>query len=115
MEPTTDGQLLEATFSDALGREHKARLDFVKLRVIRAKTGIDFGNLPQIGKSWAECLWADAKALEAVWIAICEDGQAVDGLTQDEWLASMDGAILDDARRALKEAIENFTPPLRRK
>lgn len=115
MNPTTDNnqQPLAATYSDALGREHTARLDFVKLRAIRAKAGIDFGNLPQIGKAWAEFLWDDAKALDAIWIAISDDGEST--CTQDEWLAAMDGVILDEARRAMAEAIENFTPPLLRK
>lgn len=115
MNPTMDNQPLEATFSDSAGREHTARLDFVNLRAIRKVTGLDLGDLPKIGEAWALVLWDDQKALDAVWLAISEDGNAAGGVSKDQWLASMNGVLLEDARRALKEAIENFTPPLRRK
>lgn len=113
MESLTN-QLKPAKFSDAKGREFVVRLDFVKLRAIRAQTSIDLGDLAKIGMGWAELRWHDQKALDAVWLAISENGKAAEGATQDDWLAAMDGELLEKARDALSEAIENFTPPLKR-
>jgi hypothetical protein len=97
------------TFRDAAGREWELRLDFARVRRIRDKLRVDLGDIPQIGRTWAELLASDLKALDAIWLAIVECP-----LTQDEWLAAMDGERLDEAREALRQALENFTPPLKR-
>jgi hypothetical protein len=113
-QPAGEAELAEATFTDASGREWRAVLSFIKVRKIRAATKVDLGNVEQLSKGWAQLLYDDDKALDAVWIAIADGDDLAAGVTKDEWLAAMDGPILEDARRALKEAVENFTPPPKR-
>lgn len=104
-----------ATFSDAEGNEWQPRLDYVKLRKIRTELKLDLGNVEAMGRTWAQLLSDDLAALEVIWIAIDGDASPPDNeAAKDEWLAAMDGELLDAARSALKEAIYRFTPPLKR-
>jgi hypothetical protein len=129
MNPTTETPDLQpASYTDAKGREWHLALSFVKLRTIRDQIGVDLGKLQNIGRAWAELLFDDEKSLEAVWIAIdpkpddcctadsafCYIENEIPEITHDDWLAAMDGPLLDRARDALKGAIENFTQPLKR-
>ncbi len=107
---------LPSTFTDAEGREWEPRLDYVKLRKILAVARVDLGNVQEMAKTWAELIYDDLKLLETVWLSIADDdGAAAAGVTKDEWLATMDGDLLDDARLALRFAIDSFTRPLKRK
>jgi len=107
---------LPATFEDLAGRAWPLRIDFVALKLIRAQTRIDLGDLATLGKAWAEILYSDEKALRVLWLVISrgQETTASSSLGEDDWLAAMDGVVLERARDALREAVENFTPPLKR-
>jgi len=91
------------TFQDTEGRTWTVELDFAKLRKI--KKHADLGNVEQIGRTWAEILSDDQKALSVIWLAIDAD------TSEEEWLAAMNGETLEAARDALLAAIMSFTPP----
>jgi hypothetical protein len=91
------------TFTDTQGRTWTVELDFSKLRKI--KKHADLGNIEQIGRTWAEILSDDQKALDVIWLAIGAD------IAEDEWLAGMNGDTLEAARDALLAALMDFTPP----
>lgn len=98
------------TFQDNKGREYFPALDFAKLRVIRERTGLDFGNLEEFGLAWATVLISADKANAALWVSISDRA----GITEDEWLGAMDGDSLEAGCDALLEAVKNFTRPHQR-
>jgi hypothetical protein len=100
-----------SSFIDKSGREWCPAFDFIKLRTIRDKTGLDLGDCERISESWARLLLSDDMAIAAVWTSLSDRAA---GVTYDEWLASMDGETLDNAREALLAALVNFTPPRKR-
>jgi hypothetical protein len=92
------------TFTDTQGRTWTIELDFAKLRRIK-KSGVDLGNVELIGRTWAEVLSDDQKALSVIWLSLDTE------TSEDEWLAAMNGATLEAARDALLAALMSFTPP----
>lgn len=123
-QPTPEPpELLPATFNDLAGDEWRLELSFAGLARIKARTGLDFGDLKQIGRAWSLTLFDDLLAIEAVWIALGGSDGADDAavamvkgesVTKLDFLENVDGVVLNAAREALREAIENFTPPLKR-
>lgn len=119
-----DSELLPATFADNADRDWNLRLDFVRLRVIRDFVGLDFGDAKNMGRTWADLLLDDSRALDAIWVAMggtvptavnpeVERKVNLDGtlVELDDWLGQMDGPALGRARAALWDAILNFTQP----
>lgn len=100
------------TFQDNQNRTWKPTLDYVKLRAIRDKTGLDFGDVQQFPRQWASFLDDDLSAIEAIWIAV---NPAPGNVSQDDWLRAMDGNSLERGREAMREAVVFFTPPKKRK
>ncbi len=91
------------SFDDTHGRTWSIELDFAKLRKI--KKHADLGNIEQIGRIWAEILSDDQKALAVIWLTLDAD------ISEDQWLAAMNGETLEAARDALLAALMDFTPP----
>lgn len=85
-------------------------MDFAKLREIRKRTQLDFGNVEVFGQTWANILIDDQKALACIWVAISDRA----ALTEEEWLSAMDGETLEAGCDALLVAMRNFTRPLKR-
>ena len=101
----------QPTFQDRQNRTWKLTLDFVKLRAIRDKTAIDFGDLANFPNAWASFIYDDSAALDAVWVAI--HPSPAPAMT-DDWLGAMDGECLEAAREAMHEALVFFIPPKKR-
>ena len=47
-------------------------LDFGKLREIRKRTQLDFGEIEKFAEAWAHILSDDQKALAAIWFGISD-------------------------------------------
>lgn len=99
---------MSQTFQDKTGREWTPQLDFIRLREIK-KLGSDLGDVANSGRVWADILYDDDKALRVLW-ATLDPGD----VTEDEFLAAMDGETLEAARQALREVWVSFTPPPKR-
>jgi len=98
----------QPTYKDAQGREWFPRLDFARLRAIRDQTGVDLGLAEQMGREWAKLVIDDGKTIRALWIA------SENGISVEDFEAGLDGESIDNGVNALKEAIVNFTRPLKR-
>lgn len=100
-------------FTDTTGNTWFPRLSYAKLKAIRDETGLDFGNVERMGKTWAELLRNDDTALAVLWISTHAD--ASPGVEpSDEWLAAMDGPALESGINSFLDALYLFTRPLRR-
>jgi hypothetical protein len=110
--PTSPSNLIEKqTFTDKSGRTWLLELNFANARQIRTELQVDFGFAEGFAQTWGGLLYDEQKLLAVVWRLI---KPAAGELTEDEWLANMDGERLEAAREALLHAIENFTQPLKR-
>lgn len=101
------------TFPDLSQRSWTIRLNFANLRTIRDATGVDLGKPVDFGRSWAELLSDDDKALTALWLAI-EPQATAQGIDNAAWLESMNGECVETALEAMSEAVINFTQPQKR-
>jgi len=101
------------TFLDLQKREWRLALDFIKLPAIRDSTGVDFGQVEHFSQSWAQLYLEQDKLLKIVWLVVSGQAEA-QGITQQQWLESMDDAALGDAYEALGESVVNFTRPQNR-
>ena len=97
-------------FQDKQSLTGASELDCGKLREIRKRTQLDFGEIEKFAESWAHVLSDDQKALAAIWVGISDRCD----LSEDEWLAAMDGDSLEAGCDALLAAVRNFTRPLKR-
>jgi hypothetical protein len=95
-------------FKDINGTEWSPSLNFAKLDTIRTKAKVDLGDVEKLGHTWARILSDDALALKVVWLSIDAD------MTEQEWLAAMDGECLQQAVESLLDAIKLFTRPAKR-
>lgn len=115
MQETTEQVAENAVpeFVDKAGRSHFPRLDYAKLKAIRDRTSLDFGNAERMARTWAELLRDDEKALTVIWIVTGGDS-ALAAEPSADWLAIMDGPVLESAIEAFLNALYLFTRPLRR-
>ena len=91
------------TFTDASGKKWEARLDFATVARIKRAVGLKLDDFSKLGPTLAELVVDDAKAIDAVWLAI---EHAADGKSKDDWLAAMTGELLEKARDALFAAFK---------
>jgi hypothetical protein len=111
-QSTTQSNPIETqTFTDKSGRAWLLELNFANARQIRTELQVDFGFAEGFAQTWGSLLYDEQKLLSVIWRLI---KPAAGELTEDEWLANMDGERLETAREALLAAVENFTQPLKR-
>jgi hypothetical protein len=117
MQETTE-QIAEPTtpaFADNAGNPWFPRLDYVRIKAIRDRTGLDFDDAERIGRTWALLLRSDETALTVVWLSVVgDDDAAASAEPTEQFLAAMDGPALESAINAFKDALYLFTRPLRR-
>lgn len=102
-----------STFRDKKNREWTIELDFGLLQAIKDGARVDLGEVDQLAQTWAKILYDDSLALQAIWLAVQTEAKAKD-CDRSEFLSSMDGDTLENARACLGVAVESFTTPRKR-
>lgn len=106
-----------AKFNDRFGHPWNLSLDFGKLRMIKREIGVDLLRAVDDPESLAR-LGDDVEALvNTIWLLIRDQASALPGedrLTDEEFAGRCDGQTIDEATRALLEALVDFFPRSRR-
>ena len=98
-------------FKDANGKEWLIAIDGPKIRHVRKEVGVD---LAATDGSASDRLYNDPVALvDSLWV-ICRAQANTAGITSDQFGAALVGDPIDDATKALIDAINDFFPNRRR-
>lgn len=96
-----------AVFRDSYGHEWSLRFTVGILSQLRA-VGFDLAALTKESDRWVEVLFAEPLTLaRALWV-LCRDEAKAGGISEDAFLAGLDGPTLDAAGDAMIEAIVDF-------
>jgi hypothetical protein len=93
--------------------EWKVNLTIGLLGDIKRETGIDLAHIFTDGEKLAEVMFSDTlKIVDAIWL-ICEPQATAAGVTQEQFLRTLDGEALDAATHAMLLGMTDFFPKAR--
>lgn len=102
---------MKTTFQDSKGRSWDLALNVGKIELVNDRHGVnladgDFKALLAIEDDALKCFHVVA--------CLCEKQQEAAGVSAEDFGESFDGAAYESAVEALRNAVQNFTPPRRR-
>jgi hypothetical protein len=98
-------------FKDCAGREWGVSLNVWLLEQVTARASTDLDNLlDEGGKSLIALFRSSPKVARVLWVLVEDEAKKL-GVTEEQFLRSLAGDHLEDARHALYEAVMGFSPP----
>lgn len=97
------------TFRDATGREWQIVLNISTLTRIRDRVGV---NLARPGQDLAGIMGDDLTFAAILWEMVRDQARQL-GLTQEQFLSSLTGEVLEQAKPLFVEELVSFFPKLR--
>jgi len=97
------------TFRDAIGREWQITLNIYTLTRIRDGVGL---NLARPGQDLAGVIGDDLTFAAILWEMVRDQAKQL-GLLQEQFLASLTGEVLEQAKSLFVEELVSFFPKLR--
>lgn len=97
------------TFRDAAGRTWTLRLNVLSAMRVKTATGVDFLSIARDPAALANFAAGPEQVIKAAWALIQPDAEKL-GVTEEQFLSSLDGDACDSLAEAMFAALTTFMP-----
>jgi hypothetical protein len=98
-----------AVFQDRSGRQWLVQIDAPKLAAVRSECGLTLTD----PKDFEQATTDELKLVDVLWV-LCRAQAQQQGVEQTSFCAALVGDVLDDAQKALVDAVLDFFPKSKR-